>query len=125
MAATDGLSASSTSAADTSVDNDSVNCFVSSDDDGDFFVVERSSGQSAASNKWRAFQQSSANDEFQLNSSWDGDGNGDDSFTSEPQWDADGWTDWDDSEAANDKRKKMPGKDPFNPFTQLVLQSLD
>ena len=122
MAATDGLSASSTSAADTSVDNDSA---PPGDDDDDFFVVERSSDQSAASNKWRAFQQSSANDEFQLNSSWDGDDNGDDSFTSEPQWDADGWTDWDDSEAANDKRKMMPGKDPFNPFTQLVLQSLD
>jgi hypothetical protein len=155
-AATDGLSASSTSAA-TSVDDSLLLCSSPSVDDSlvcssrgegedeEFFVVERRSSQDV-DDKWRAFQQSSEDDAFELSNSWDNnngdfdDNDSDSSFPSEPRWDTDEWTDWDNGESDKDSSNIMnfevlSGKvksdpdgtcqRPFNPYAQLVLQSLD
>jgi len=144
LAAMDGMSSASTSVGATSGD-ESLNNFLASPDEEEeedaFFVVERSN-QNTVDDKWRAFQQSSGNDAFQLNS-WgnnNDDGFGDDfaddaSFPSEVQWGANDWTDWEDGEAGKhfDKMNfvspaSVPSsnrQDPFNPFAQLVLQSLD
>ena len=144
LAAMDGMSSASTSVGATSGD-ESLNNFLASpgeeEEEDAFFVVERSN-QNTVDDKWRAFQQSSGNDAFQLNS-WgnnNDDGFGDDfaddaSFPSEVQWGANDWTDWEDGETGKhfDKMNfvspaSVPSsnrQDPFNPFAQLVLQSLD
>ena len=146
LAAMDGMSVSSTSAdeslshAQPSPNDEEEVVDEEEEEEEDFFVVERSASR-VVENKWRGF-----NDVFQLNA-WSnnnntgddgfGDGFADDaSFPSEVQWGATDWTDWEDGDNNGKQFDKMNfvsptsiassnRQDAFNPFGQIVLESLD